>query len=144
MAFRTSGRRYSQRAEIGTSQGGKVFKILLEFQQEFLDCITQTVQKELQSSSRGMRRLQSAVPKDTGRLREGFEVRQQGRNTLAVKNTTPYAKDVHYNQARRYGARTPRQTMRRWMLRDVRALNRRAAKYCAERAIAAAKRRAGV
>ena len=79
----------------------------------------------VRTSSRGLKRLQRAVPVETGTLRDSWRV-QRSKNLVKVGTVDPAAPWIRYKRKRRYGARSPAGTLKGWEKRDARALASRA------------------
>lgn len=89
----------------------------------------------LRTSSRGIARLEKAVPKDTGRLSRSFSGTSK-RGAMEVGSDDPAAPYIRYKRKRRYAARNVQQTLNGWARVDAMALWRRA--------VATVKRRRGL
>lgn len=79
----------------------------------------------LRTSSRGLSRLEKAVPKDTGRLSRSFSGTSKG-GAVEVGSNDPAAPFIRYKRKRRYKSRTVQGTLNGWARVDALALWRRA------------------
>lgn len=79
----------------------------------------------LRTSSRGMARLSKSVPVHTGRLSRSWGLKVS-RGTITVFSDDPAVEHIRYKRKRRYGATTPRGTLKGWSRKDATALGYRA------------------
>ena len=98
---------------------------LLKDLQPFATEVWEEFLRLLRTSSRGIQRLEKAVPKDTGRLSRSFSGSSK-RGVAEVGSDDPAAPYIRYRRKRRYKARNVQQTLNGWARVDAAALWRRA------------------